>query len=234
MTQVSQPSSAMRRKSSCRSQLPALYGSNHAGARASRRRWCPPARPAARRPAKRLPAGGPLSSCPLCRSRRSSSWRGPVRRRAARPAPPWPPRVARQQHGTPGGQSGYIMGAEHRRGPAATACAAKSWPSACRPGRQTNSAPGPAQRESQQTDVISVRASPRRSRQPVFWVSRRRSIQHHAPKNCSYQIKKLYTHQICRQQSPPCRCWFNILCSARGSKNSAAAGRLNTARTRLV
>ena len=28
-----------------------------------------------------------------------------------------PPRVARQQHGTPGGQAGHIMGAEHRRGP---------------------------------------------------------------------------------------------------------------------
>ena len=27
------------------------------------------------------------------------------------------PRVARPQHGTPGGQAGHIMGAEHRRGP---------------------------------------------------------------------------------------------------------------------
>lgn len=92
------------------------------------------------------------------------------------------PRVARQQHGTPGGQAGHIMGAEHRRGPGSDGLRRKVVAVGVPPGQTDEQRPGPAQRESQQTDVISVRASPRRSRQPVFWVSRRRSIQHHAPK----------------------------------------------------
>ncbi len=209
----------MRRKSACKSQLSGVVWFKSCRCRASRRRWCPPTRPAAHRPAKWPPAGG-LLSC--LRAGHADHRHG-----AGRFAPRGQPAMARRgrppaaRHTRQAGRAHHGCRAPPR--PGSNGLRRKVVAVGVPPGQADKQRPGPAQRESQQTDVISVRASPRRRRQPVFWISRRRSIWHHAPKNVRTK-SKLYTHQICRQQSPPCRWWFNIVCSARGSKNSALPG----------
>ncbi len=191
MTQVSQPSSAIWRKSACNSQLSGVVWFKSCRCPGQRTPFVPTSptrRPSACKMAASRCAVVVLPFVPVMPIIVIRLAGSPYSRAES---------TAIVRRGSSASRTAMLSGtvtscpASTATAPAAAACAAKSAPSACCPGRQTKSAPGAAQRESQQTDVTSVRASPRKSRQPVFWISRRKSICHHAPKNCSYQIKKL-------------------------------------------